>query len=124
MVRRTPAGAGGSVKRALIAGLLAFAASGALAHSKIGSTVPADGAVLAAMPSEIVLTFSKRLRLTRVRMTGGDKPSDLDLSGLKAFATRFAIPVAVAGKGLYRVEWRGLAADGHAMRGAFSFRVK
>lgn len=113
------------MRRALIAGLLAFAASAALAHSKIGSTVPANGAVLAAMPSEIVLTFSKRLRLTRVRLTRKGGPGvDLDLAGRKAFATRFAIPVAGAAQAAYRVEWRGLAADGHTMRGEFSFRVK
>ena len=112
------------MRRTLLAGLLVFAASTALAHSKLGSTVPAHGAVLAEVPAEIVLTFSKRLRLTRVRMTRGGEAVDLDLSGLKVFATRFAIPVAATGKGLYRIEWRGLATDGHAMRGAFSFRVK
>ncbi len=112
------------MKRSLLAALLVLLAAGALAHSKLGSTVPADGAVLAAMPSEIVLTFSRQLRLTRARMTGGGKAVDLDLSGLESFATRFAIPVTAAGKGLYRIEWRGLAADGHTMRGAFSFRVR
>ena len=113
------------MRYALLAGLLVLAASAALAHSKIGSTVPANGAVLAAMPSEIVLSFSKRLRLTRVRLTREGGPGvDLDLAGRKAFATRFALPAKGGGKGAYRVEWRGLAADGHAMRGAFSFRVK
>lgn len=114
------------MKRTLIAGLLVVLASAvALAHSRLGTTRPADGAILAEMPAEIVLTFSKRLRLTRVRMTReGNSAVDLDLAGRKAFATRFAIPVKGAGKGAYRVEWRGLAADGHAMRGAFSFRVK
>ena len=112
------------MRRLLFAGLLVLAAAGALAHSKIGSTVPADGAVLAAVPSKIVLAFSKHLRLTRVRMTRDGDDVDLDLAGLKAFAKRFAIPLTATGKGLYRIEWRGLAADGHAMRGAFSFRVK
>ena len=28
------------------------------------------------------------------------------------------------GQGLYRIEWRGLSIDGHAMRGRFTFRVK
>ena len=112
------------MKRTLIAGLMVVLASaGALAHSKLGASVPADGAVLARMPAEIVLTFSKRLRLTRVRMSrdGGDA---VKLEAPKGFGTRFALPAKDGGKGVYRVEWRGLAADGHAMRGAFSFRVK
>lgn len=112
------------MKRTLIAGLLAVLASaGADAHSKLGKSVPGDGAVLARMPAEIVLTFSKRLRLTRVRMSR-DGDEAVELEAAKAFAARFAIPAKDGGKGAYRVEWRGLAADGHAMRGAFSFRVK
>ncbi len=112
------------MRRTLIAGCLVLLAAAALAHSRLGTTVPADGAVLAAMPSEIVLTFTKRLRLTRVRMTGDGEAVDLDLGGVKGFATSFAIPVRGPGPGSYRVEWRGLAADGHAMRGGFSFRVE
>ena len=111
------------MKRILLAGLLLVLAAGAGAHSKLGASIPADGAVLAEMPAKIVLTFSKRLRLTRVRMTGNGGRS-VDLEAAKAFDTRFAIPVKGGGKGTYRIEWRGLAADGHAMRGAFSFRVK
>lgn len=108
----------------LIAGLMVVLASaGAAAHSKLGSSVPADGAVLAEMPAEIVLTFSKRLHLTRVRMVR-DGGRAVELEAARAFGTRFAIPVHGAGPGSYRIEWRGLAADGHAMRGAFSFRVK
>lgn len=112
------------MKRTLIAGLMVVLAwSGAAAHSRLGTSVPADGAVLAQMPAEIVLTFSKRLRLTRVRMVR-DGGGAVALEAAKAFGTRFAIPVHGAGPGSYRIEWRGLAADGHAMRGAFSFRVK
>ena len=111
------------MKRILLAGLLVVVAAAALAHSKLGTSVPADGAVLARMPAEIVLTFSKRLRLTRVRMSR-DGGRAVELKTAKAFGTRFAIPVHGAGPGSYRIEWRGLAADGHAMRGAFSFRVK
>lgn len=112
------------MKRILLAGLLVLLASAASAHSKVGSTVPADGAVLAAAPAEIVLEFARKLRLTRVRMTHDGDAVDLDLGGRKSFATRFAIPLTGADKGAYRIEWRGLAADGHAMRGGFSFRVK
>lgn len=111
------------MKRNLLAALLVLLAAGALAHSKLGSSVPANGAVLAAMPSEVVLTFSRQLRLTRVQMIR-DGGRAVELEAAKAFATRFAIPVTATGKGLYRIEWRGLAADGHTMRGAFSFRVK
>lgn len=113
------------MKRFLLAGLLILSAPAAFAHSKLDTTVPANGAVLAQAPARIVLSFSKRIRLTKVRMRHGDKAAvDLDLRGQTGFATRIAIPVPGGGPGLYRIEWRGLAADGHAMRGRFSFRVK
>ena len=113
------------MKHILLAGLLVLMSGAAFAHSKLNATAPADGAVLARAPAQIVLTFAKRLRLTRVRMTHGGGPAlDLDLGGQKSFRTRFAVPLAGKGRGIYRIEWRGLAADGHVMRGGFSFRVK
>lgn len=113
------------MNRFLLAGLLILSAPAAFAHSKLDTTVPANGAVLAQAPARIVLSFAKRIRLTKVRLRHGDSAAvDLDLSGQKGFATRFAIVLPGRGRGLYRIEWRGLAADGHAMRGRFSFRVK
>ncbi len=111
--------------RFLLAGLLILSATAAFAHSKPDTTAPADGAVLAQAPARIVLSFAKRIRLTRVRMRHGDGPAvALDLTRHKGFATRFAIALPGRGRGLYRIEWRGLAADGHTMRGGFGFRVK
>ena len=113
------------MKPIVLAALIALTASAASAHSRLNATVPADGAVLAQAPVQIVLTFAKRLRLTRVRLIHGDGPAlDLDLGGQKSFGTRFTVPLAGKGRGLYRIEWRGLAADGHVMRGGFEFRVK
>ncbi|MXY39041.1 MAG: copper resistance protein CopC [Rhodospirillaceae bacterium] len=113
------------MKPILLAGLLFLGATTAFAHSKLNTTEPADGAVLAQAPGRIVLSFAKRIRLTKVRMRHGDNAAvDLDLSGQKGFATRIAVPMPRGGSGLYRIEWRGLAADGHTMRGSFEFRVK
>ncbi len=111
--------------RFLFAGLLILSAPAAFAHSMLDTTAPADGAVLAQAPARIVLSFAKRIRLTKVRMRHGDGPAvALDLTRHKRFATRFAIALPGRGRGLYRIEWRGLAADGHTMRGGFGFRVK
>ena len=113
------------MKAILLAGMLALAATPALTHSAINTTAPEDGAVLAQAPPHIALTFAKRIRLTRVRMTrdAGDAV-DLDLGEQTAFATRFELPLEDRGSGVYRIEWRGLSGDGHAMRKTFSFRVR
>ena len=72
----------------ILAGLFVLMAAAASAHSRLNTTAPADGAVLAQAPAHIVLTFAKRLRLTRVRMTHDDGPAvDLELGAHKAFAT-------------------------------------
>ena len=111
--------------RFLLAGLPILCATAAFAHSKLDTTAPADGAVLAQAPARIVLSFAERIRLTKVRMRHGGGPAvALDLTRHKGFATRFAIPLPGRGRGRYRIEWRGLAADGHTMRGGFGFRVK
>ena len=38
--------------------------------------------------------------------------------------TRLELPFEDRGSGLYRIEWRGLSGDGHAMRRTFAFRVR
>lgn len=113
------------MKAILLAGLLALAAIPALAHSSLDATAPENGAVLAQVPPHIALTFANRIRLTRVHMThdAGDV-IDLDLDKQTSFATRFELPLKDLDSGLYRIEWRGLSADGHVMREAFTFRVQ
>ena len=113
------------MKAILLAGLLAFAAIPALAHSALYGTAPENGTVLAQAPPHIALTFAKRIRLTRVRMTHDvGEAIDLDLGDQTAFANRFELPLEDKGSGLYRIEWRGLSGDGHALRKTFSFRVR
>ena len=86
------------MKPILLAGLLFLVATTAFAHSKLNTTEPADGAVLAQAPGRIVLSFAKRIRLTKVRMRHGDNAAvDLDLSGQKGFATRIAVPMPRGG---------------------------
>ena len=113
------------MKAILLAGMIALAATPALAHSALDATAPEHGAVLTQAPPHIVLTFAKRIRLTRVRIThdAGDA-IDLDLGEQTSFATRFELPLKDRGSGLYRIEWRGLSGDGHAMRRSFAFRVR
>lgn len=104
--------------------LLSTLATGAMAHSKMDATTPADGAVLAAVPPEVSLHFGKDIRLTKVTLThGSDTPVDLDLSGMGSFTMMYSLPIPDQGAGLYTVDWRGLGMDGHALTGSFGFEV-
>jgi len=105
--------------------LLSVLATGALAHSKLAASSPADGTVITALPGEMTLTFNKKIRLTLVKITRGNAPgAKADLTGHKGFGTHFALPLTGSDSGVYRVEWRGLGVDGHAMQGDFSFTVE
>ena len=109
----------------LIACLLALSAADAGAHSDIETTVPANGAVLGEAPAEIELEFAKPIRVTRIQLTVDQgAPVDLDLGEQASFATRIQIPFPAMGSGSYRIEWRGLADDGHTMRGELEFEVR
>ncbi|MCT4553991.1 MAG: copper resistance protein CopC [Pelagimonas sp.] len=105
--------------------VIASLATGAFAHSRVDSTTPENGAVMAQPPEEISLSFADGIRLTRVSVHYQDQsPVRLDLGAQTGFDRVFMLKLPGQGAGLYRVEWRGLGVDGHAMQGAFSFTVK
>ncbi len=113
------------MKAFFLAGLLALKATLVLAHSGLDATVPENGAELTDVPAQIVLSFNRNIRLTRVQMTHDDNETvDLDLGGQTDFATRIVVPLTDMGRGAYRIEWRGLSEDGHTMRNEFTFEVE
>ena len=112
-------------KLILPVGILALAMTASFAHSPVDGTTPEDGAVLSETPSHIVLSFERQVRLTRVWVAhAGSSKVDLDLEGQKTFASRFEVPLKDMGSGMYRIEWRGLARDGHVMRDKFTFQIE
>ena len=110
--------------RALLVAML-FVAGQASAHSKINSTTPSNGEVIASVPEVVEMQFGNKLRLVKVEMTHEDHPTvDLDISAYKSFENSFSIPMNKMGAGTYKLEWRGLGVDGHALSGEFSFEVE
>lgn len=108
---------------ALVA-LISTLSTGAFAHSGVDTTTPENGAKIAEVPAEINFTFATNIRLTRVDMTYQDHPSArLDLGDQIRFDRVFTLPLQGVGEGIYRIEWRGLGLDGHAIQGEFTFTV-
>lgn len=105
--------------------LLATLSSGAFAHSRVDTTTPENGAVIADVPANVSFNFANDIRLTRVKMTHADHPSvQLDLGDQKSFGRAFSLPLESMGPGTYHIDWRGLGVDGHAMQGEFTFTVE
>lgn len=91
----------------------------------MAATVPPDGAVLPAPPGLISMTFDAPVRVTMVRLTDeAGEAFALTLPQAMRPVTVFeARPVPLPG-GRYVLAWRGLSADGHPVKGRFSFEVR
>ncbi len=111
------------MKRPVLTSLMVLWATTAVAHSPLETTVPANDAIVAEAPNEIVLDFKGNIRLTRVTMAHAVHEADLDLDGFSGFLSDYTIPMQSMGAGTYQIEWRGLGDDGHPMKGTFSFTV-
>ena len=113
------------MRQLILAGTLCLLAAVASAHSRMDATLPQDGDVLAEVPAHVTLDYAQPIRLTKVELSHmGSDPLELELGDQKSFATRFVLPLTGLGPGTYRIEWRGLASDGHVMQGGFSFEVE
>lgn len=103
------------------------AATPAAAHSDLHHSEPADGAVLRAPPSTVVLTFHAPVRVTTLRLLdGAGRERPMRREGERGAAVG-EVRAAVQGAlppGDYRIEWRGVSPDGHAGGGAVRFRVE
>jgi len=125
MANNTTRRLGMNMKKILLAGMIGMWATGAMAHSPLDGTTPANETTVTEMPAEVLMDFRGDIRLTRVSITHADTHSmEMDLGDQTAFAQEFILPMHDMGAGLYVVEWRGLGSDGHALNGTFSFTVE
>ena len=101
----------------------------ALAHGKLRSSSPSANSRLSAVPTEVRLTFTEatELAFTRIELFGpGSQAVGL---GPVAFAdgdARRVVVAAVQGTfvdGTYTVAWQMVGADGHPVRGRFTFMI-
>ena len=109
---------------AIVALSLAIAPPCADAHSKKEATEPADGAVLLASPPAISMRFDMPMRVTLISLTDQDGAAhDVMRSDNMQPVSEFSAELPALPAGQYKVDWRGLAADGHPMQGTFNFEI-
>ena len=96
----------------------------ALAHSRAEKTLPEDGAVLSVAPEVISISFDRPMRITALRLTSATGDA-FELEGPDASTplTELRAVSPPLPEGRYVVEWRGLSADGHPVKGRFSFEI-
>ena len=104
--------------------LVLLRAAPAAAHAQLERTVPEAGAQLDVSPREVVLRFSEGVRPVpaglRVLAEDGTRVDEARPRSSESTVTLVLPPLA---DGAYVVSWRVVSADGHPVRGAFTFRV-
>lgn len=119
---RWPPGAAATAALLVLASL--FLAGVASGHTRLAASEPADGAVLEQAPVVVALTFSEPVRPASLRLVDAADPRepavlDARVDGMRVMA---ALPADLL-PGAYALEFRVLAADGHAVRGTITFRL-
>jgi copper transport protein len=110
-------------------GLLLLGASPASAHASLVSSTPTSGSVVERAPKQVELTFSEPVEVTRdgIQVTGPDGAllphlatgvDPRDRTSIVAALPHTLVP------GTYRVRYRILSIDGHAVQGEIRFAYK
>ena len=111
------------ILRTMLLVALLVIAPAANAHSPLVATMPVDGAELAAAPDSLQLTFKDTARLARLSLARDGADIPLGKDHLMQKATQHEVPLPALADGRYQVWWRALSADGHVIKGTFSFTV-
>jgi copper transport protein len=111
----------------LVAACLLSAPATVFAHGGLKSSVPASGATLSAAPTAIRLVFTEAVELafTRVALRGPNGAVQLRASSFTGADRRTVVsPIAAQlSAGQYTVTWQVAGADGHPVRGTFTFAI-
>ena len=99
-----------------------------LAHAKLTSSSPSDGAILSDAPREIRLTFSERPSIAIASVVLVSGADSIPLTPLAVDATDGNTVIApvprTLGSGAWKVVWRVSSRDGHPIRGAYAFAIQ
>ena len=98
-----------------------------LAHAELTASTPANQAILASTPPEILLTFSEGVdpvgdSIRLVDADGNAVPLGPIDQSQGDDTLRAPVPATIA-DGTYIVGWQAISADSHKIRGAFTFSV-
>lgn len=106
---------------------LAFSASPVSAHTVLVNSIPQSESVISSLPPEINITFAEDL----IDIGNSNSIEVFDPSGedmtqgqvIVAGPTLTKALIASNKIGIYKVEYRAVAADGHVIKGEFTFTV-
>jgi len=110
--------------RTILLTLLLTLQTGALAHTGIKSTAPAQDAVMETAPDALVLTFKGKVRLMKIALSDADqKAIDIGFKPATNANKTFSVDLPALAANSYTVKWSSMAKDGHLIKGKFDFTV-
>jgi copper resistance protein C len=111
----------------VLAGALALGwQAPALAHDKLVSTSPKDGAALEAAPNEVVLTYNEAVQTSFANVVvAGPGGTNIAEGKPQVVGNKVTQPLkSEAPNGTYTVSWRVVSSDGHPINGTFTYSIK
>lgn len=96
---------------------------GALAHTALKESVPADGTTVSKVPESLNLVFNGPVRLIRLELRGAGDPMATEFKPNREPQTEFLIAAPGMSAGKFTVSWAAIGADGHTVTNDFSFIV-
>lgn len=106
---------------------LALGTAAASAHTEVARTSPGTGKTASTSTRTVLVTFTGQIRRGTLRVVGPDrKVVSVGAGGVDPRnVQRLRVGLKRGLKaGRYSASWTIVAADGHAQKGAFSFRLK
>ena len=116
------------LRAALVAPAVALAVpAAASAHAVLLRTVPSASGLVDSPPARVALTYSEavepRFAVVSVTDAAGRQQTTGPPRRSAANADEIDVPLRRVAEGWYLVFWRAISADGHPVRGAFTFAV-
>ncbi|MBC7562297.1 MAG: copper homeostasis periplasmic binding protein CopC [Gemmatimonadaceae bacterium] len=116
------------LRRIVVATAIIAAPAYAMLHPRLVAAVPAVNSTASVAPTMLRLTFQEALEPAMSRITMVDSARRaVALGAVVADAadpkTLVATLKAPVGQGRYTVNWQAAGADGHPMRGSYTFTV-
>jgi methionine-rich copper-binding protein CopC len=102
----------------------ATVASPCMAHAKLQSSSPADGAHLSEAPKTLTLKFNEAAQLAVLKLVSGGTEIVVPVDRTAKASQSFTLPLPGLPPGNYTVQWSAVAAgDGHVTKGSFAFSI-
>lgn len=109
--------------RYFIFGLAILASSSAVAHTRVASSVPADGTALASDAKEVVLVFDGLIAEASCKATDAAGRAAAGFGAAKPEREKVHVPVAGLAQGAYALTCHYKGADRHEMDATVKFTV-